>query len=322
MQTHFKEIQNGFYCYPKFGDNFKLLDPENDKISLGIFNFFGTLIWGENGTLINYDKIILSSPFCKENLKILQDKGYIICVLEYVPENKIQKFLNTVEIFYMTVQHKVSIHFFIYTKKDYEGIKTGFLNYFKPRNNMFGKQSFYCGDNIGKESSFPWFRYSDSDVILSKTLEMKFYDPIQILGRYNEDIYSTNTLYITCGQKYSGFELDYELFRKEKIFQGILFRVLEQDSREIYGILAEDLLKDLARFPNKKISFDKETTIVVFGCNSTYIEREFIKNKFLNYTFKIIVWYSRPNYKLIENETYTKSFENPLLSGEMFIRAN
>ena len=93
MQKYFEKVEDGFYCYPKFGENFEKLDPDNEKLSLSVFNFFGTLVWGENGKLINYDKIILSSPFCKENLKILQDKGFVICVVEYVPENLFSKFI-------------------------------------------------------------------------------------------------------------------------------------------------------------------------------------------------------------------------------------
>ena len=31
-----------------------------------------------------------------------------------------------------------------------------------------------------------------------------------------------------------GFEIEYESFRKEKIIQGILFRVLEKDSRFVH----------------------------------------------------------------------------------------
>jgi hypothetical protein len=321
MTTDFQKIQDGFYCYPKFGENLKTLDMDNNKISLAIFNFFGTLIWGENGTLINYDKIILSSPFCKENLKMLQDKEFVICIIEYIPENKLSKFMSILDIFYMTVQNKVSIHFFAYTERNYN-IKDGLIKYFRPLNNNFGKQSFYCGDNVGKYDSFPWFRYSDSDTKIAKSLDFKFYNPIQILGKYQEDAYVHNTLYITCGQKYSGFEMEYELFRKEKIIQGILFRVLEKDSREIYGILEEDLLKDLFRFPSKQIKFEPTMTIVVFGSNPTYQERKFLRDKFINYAFDIILWYSRPNYKNIEENTYKEIFENPLLHGEMFLRSN
>lgn len=321
MDIRFQKIEDGFYCYPKFGENVKTLDPDNEKISLAVFNFFGTLIWGENGTLINYDKIILSSPFCKENLKVLQDKGFVICVIDYIPESKLLKFANSIDTFYMTVQYKVSIHFFAYTNKEYN-IKEGLVNYFKPLHNKFGKQSFYCGDNIGKDDSFPWFRYSDSDIKIAKNLDFKFYNPIQILGKYQEDTYVPNNLYITCGQQYSGFEMEYESFRKEKIIQGILFRVLEKDSREIYGILAEDLLKDLYRFPSKQIKFEPNMTIIIFGSNPTYLERKLLRSKFTNYIFDIIIWYSRPNYKNIEENTFKEKFENPLLHGEMFLRAN
>ena len=63
-------------------------------------------------------------------------------------------------------------------------------------------------------------------------------------------------------------------------------------------------------------------TIIIFGSNPSYLDREFLRNKFINYTFKIVMWYARSNYKSIENETYTNVFENPLLHGEMFLRAN
>lgn len=322
MNTHFKKIQDGFYCYPKFGDNKESLDPDDGRITLALFNFFGTLVWGENGTLINYEKLSLSSPFCKENLKNIQDKKYIVCVLEYIPENKIDKFLNAVEIFYLSVMNKVTIHFFIYTDKNYTFIKEGLIKYFAPEKGIFGKKSFYCGDNVGKDSSFPWYRYSDSDSELAKKLEFKFYEPIQILGCFHEKEYVPNTLYITCGQKYSGFEMEYESFRKEKIIQGIVFRVLETEKGEVYGILTEDLFKDLLRFPTKRINFEKNMTIIVFGQNPTHMEREILRNKFINYSFAITRWYGRPNYKMIEDKTFSKYFENPLLYGEMFTRAN
>ena len=322
MNTHFKKIQDGFYCYPKFGDNEDSLDPEDGKMTLAVFNFFGTLVWGENGKLINYERVILSSPFCKEKLKEIQDKKYIICVLEYIPENKIQKFLGSVELFYLSVMNKVTIHFFIYTDKKYSLLKEGIIKYFEPENGIFGKKSFYCGDNIGKNTSFPWYRYSDSDIQLSKKLNFSFYEPLQILGSYYEKDYLLNTLYITCGQKYSGFEMDYESFRKEKMFQGILFRVLETEKGNIYGILEEDLYRDLIRFPAKVIHFEKNISIVVFGQNPTHMERENLKSKFSGYSFVLTRWYGRPNYKMIEDKKYEKTFENPLLYGEMFMRAN
>ena len=214
--------------------------------------------------------------------------------------------------------NKVTIHFFIYTKKDFPYIKEGLIKYFEPENDMFGKKSFYCGDEIDTFHPIPWFRRSNTDTKIANLLNFKIYDSISIFGNYSIPIYPSNNLIIICGHNYSGFELEYENFRHTKLYYGILTRYRTLEKFEIIALLSEDLEKI-----EEKIVIEKNQTVLVFGRNETDIKRSIIRNKFTNYTSSIVHWYSRYPYK--EDDSFfhhKKNFINPLLTGEAFVRIN
>jgi hypothetical protein len=162
--------------------------------------------------LYDYSRIILSSPNSKENIIFLKNSGYTICVIEFVPKKKLQKFKKLIEIFYQSLCNKISVHFFVYTEKNLN-ILEGLNNYFKPENRKFGKGSFYCGIEVDKYDEFPWFRKSNKDVKFAHQLSFKFYNPNNVLGSHGNKGYFKSTLYIVCGPDYSGWEIELASFK-------------------------------------------------------------------------------------------------------------
>lgn len=320
MNFCFEEVIEDFYVYSNINDK---SSNKKDNKTLSIFNFFGTIAWGEKGNLIDYDRIVASSPFCKENLKNLKDKGYTICILEYIPKHKLTNFLYLIEMFFRYNFYTIDIHFFVYTKSNIKNIKEGLIEYFKLNSfnqqlSKFGPGSFYCGDELGKGHIYPWFRNSNKDIKIAEILDMKIYDPISVIGCFQEYEYNPDTLYITCGKKYSGYELDYEEFIEEKLYKNIKFKIMKKEERDIYGIKIEDLIRDC----KEVISFEKNMTIIVFGSNPSLLERTCIRNLFTDYEKSCIYLYTRPNHKKIKDDTYEKNFQNPLFFGEEFVRIN
>jgi hypothetical protein len=317
----FHQVVSELYCCPIFGEDYSYIDPDKKKFTLAMFGFFGTLVWGESGMLYDYNSIILSSPFCKENFVILKDKGYTICVLEYIPKKKLNKFLATIQTFYYTVQNKVSIHFFAYTNKELsksEYLKNGILNYFKPESGNFEKNSFYCGFRLQKFHSYPWFRYKGEDLLISDLFDMKSYDPFETLGIYQDLVYKSQNLYITCGQEFSGYEIELESFRLKKFRNGLPLKYKCENGINIYAITVEEL-KNISN----KIKIESNESFIVIGSNPTFEERLEIKNKFFDYLEIIIVWYGKYPYKKGDKfREYIKKFQNPLISGETFVRAS
>jgi hypothetical protein len=66
---------------------------------------------------------------------------------------------------------------------------------------------------------------------------MKSYDPFEILGIYQEIIYKSGYLYITCGQEFSGYEIELESFRLQKLRNGISLRYKVENGIVIYAII-------------------------------------------------------------------------------------
>jgi len=320
MEDDFELIDTNFYGYFLLGDKLSNLDMNNTKLSLALFNFFGTLVWGEDSYLYNYDKILPSSPLIKENLSIIQDRGYTLCVIEYVPLEKISKFKYLMNVFYQSLDTKVSVFFFIYTKKDVN-IYSGLLKFFNPEKQRFGKSSFYCGFQAGKFNMVPWFRYCDKDLQLSTTMNFQFYDPIEVLGTYVKPSYAKNILYIVCGPEYSGYEIEYETFRSTQKYENIIFKYKKDEDTctDVYSIYLDDIDKKNDLIKNKICVKDK--AIIVFGLNETKEKRDKIKDYFQNYDLCIVHWYSRFPYKKSKSfNEYKQKFQNPLLQGELFER--
>jgi hypothetical protein len=318
MESDFKKVSENFYTNLVFGENYDDASLSKKNFSLALFSFFGTLVWGESGALYDYDRILLSSPVLKENLINLNNLGYTICVIEYVPEKKLEKFENLVNIFYQSVNNKIDIFFFAYTEKDIN-ISNKLIKFFDPEcKNSFGKNSFYCGIEIDKYHDFPWFRKSDRDTKISKQLSMNLYNPNDILGYYSNKKYVKNTLYIVCGAYYSGWEIDLESFKDTVKHEGIHFRYKKENDVEIYAIESEDLLSSV-----KNLIPVDDKAIVVFGKNPSFEDRERLRLHFTNYFLTVVHWYARYPYKKSDNnKSYHKNFKNPLLYAEIFERIN
>ena len=161
--------------------------PKDSKISLAVFNFYGTLGWGVNGQMFNYDKVIPSSPNIEKKFEDIINKGYKLCIVECVAKNKLENFKNILEEYYTSfINKKICIDVFvIHNKKHYANLKSDLLKFFKPLNKSFGEKSFYCGDEIGPNHHNPFFRFSDNDLKISKQLGFNFVDPFEILGDYS-----------------------------------------------------------------------------------------------------------------------------------------
>lgn len=317
----FYQITPDLSCYPIIGEDIIHSDPDKKSFSLAIFSFFGTLVWGESGLLHDYDRIILSSPYCKENLIVLKNKGYILCILEYIPKKKMKKFYDLIHTFYLTVLNKVSIHFFAYNDKDLiktDKIYNGLLSYFKPQSNEFTKKSFFCGYKLHKFHPYPWFRYENEDFNIADTLKMKLYDPFETFGVYTDILYEPNNLYITCGHEFSGYEIEMESFRLTKSIHNRTLKYKFQNGINVYTISKEDLFKI-----ESPISIGKDESFFISGSNPTFEERNLIRSKFKDFSKDVVLWYARYPYK--KGETYSeyrKKFTNPLLYGEFFLRAS
>lgn len=319
MDLDFKKVSDNFYVNLIFGENCSeavaSLCPKN--FTLALFSLFGTLVWGESSMLYDYNRIILSSPEIKENLTYLKELGYTICVIEYVPEKKLESFKKIVDIFYQSVDDKIDIYFFAYTGKD-TNLYEKLIKFFSPECGKFGKNSFYCGIEIDKYNDFPWFRKSDRDIKISKQLNMKFYNPNDILGCYINKVYIKNTLYIVCGADYSGWEIDLQSFRDTIKYKEIDFKFKKENNMDIYAIEAEDLINS-----NQSLIPVNDKAIIVFGGNPSFEDREKLRSKFIDYFVTIVHWYARFPYKKSETfKSYSKNFANPLLYAEYFERIN
>jgi hypothetical protein len=317
MDSEFELVTENFYALPIFGEDSDTLDENAKKFSLSLFTFFGTLVWGESSILYDYNRIILSSPTSKENLILLKNSGYTICVIEFVPKKKLQNFKKMIEIFYQSLCNKISVHFFVYTEKNVN-ILEGLNLYFNPENSKFGKNSFYCGIEVDKYDEFPWFRKSNKDVKLAKQLSMKFYNPNSVLGSHENKGYFKSTLYIVCGPDYSGWEIELASFKDTVKYENIEFKYKKENDVEIYAIESEDLLS--LNIHETLLSVENKA-IIVFGRNPTFEERENLRGYFINYFLTIVHWYSRYPYKKSDTfPSYTKFFKNPLLYAEFFER--
>lgn len=317
METDCIPLNEDILACPFFRDDVDSLNPEEKFFSLALFNFFGTLVWGESGKLYDYDRVVLSSPICKERFTELNEKGYSICILEYVPRKKISAFLRLVKLFIQQFYGRISIFCFLYTKEPNPKIQEGLIKFFNPFNGKFGKNSFYCGDNLHKLNTFPWYRNFNKDMKLSETLRVKFYEPADVIGIYDQTKILPNMLYITTGQYYSGYEIEYESFRGKKEKDGKVFLYKNENGVEVYAIQFEEIDWE------DSISISENQAVIVFGQNPTLFQRNIIRSKFKEYSKSIVRWYARYPYKKPDSfDSFCKAFENPLLMGEYFERAN
>jgi hypothetical protein len=301
---------------------------ENDKkkITLAMFNFFGTLAWGDDGRLFNYEKVMASSPFLDQKFNELSSKGYTLAIVETMPKNKIDSFRKLLENFYKIFSgNKLVFDVFVFSnKKHYEHFFPDLIEFYKPYNNIFGEKSFYCGDEINSNYSNPFFRHSENDIKISQNLGFYFYDPYEVFSSYeiNKSISNDFRLIITYGSKNSGFEMDYEYEKCEGLYDEIIpckYKFVG-DIKQIL-VKTEDLFK-YKSLDSEKIYIPPKTTFIIYGSNSSVVERNLIRSYFI-YSSDIIYWYGRPPYQKYEfYEEYINSVKtnHPSLFNEKIIR--
>jgi hypothetical protein len=299
---------------------------EKKKITLAMFNFFGTLAYGDDGRLFNYEKVMASSPFLDQKFNELMSKGYTLAIVETMPKNKLESFRKLLENFYKIFSgNKLTFDVFVFNnKKHYEYFLPDLLEFYKPYNDVFGEKSFYCGDEVSPSYSNPFFRHSDNDLKISQHLGFYFYDPHEVASSYeiNKSISSDFRLIITYGSKNSGFEMDYEYEKNSGLYDGLIPCKFKNvgDIKQIY-IKTEDLFK-YKSVVGEKIYIPSKTTFIIYGPNYSVIERSLIRNYFI-YSSDIIYWYGRPPYQKYEDyDNYVNSIEtnHPSLFNEKTIR--
>lgn len=299
---------------------------ERKKITLAMFNFFGTLAYGDDGRLFNYEKVMASSPFLDQKFNELTSKGYTLAIIETMPKNKIDSFRKLLENFYKIFSgNKLVFDVFVFNnKKHQENFLSDLLEFYKPYNNVFGEKSFYCGDEVSLTYSNPFFRHSDNDIKIAQNLRFFFYDPYEVIFSYeiNKSIASDFRLIITYGSKNSGFEMDYEYEKHEGLYDGLIPCKYKNigDIKQIL-VKTEDLFK--YKSPDgEKIYIPPKTTFIIYGSNSTLEERNLIRSYFI-YSSDIIYWYGRPPYKKYDDyDSYVNSVKtnHPSLFNEKIIR--
>lgn len=300
--------------------NSKVKLPEDHK-SLAIFNFFGTLAWGIDGSLFNYKNITPSSPYIVEKFNQLHKAGYSICILEFMSKNKVEEFKKLLMAFYEIFKNPFfEIHCFILTnKKYYDYLLADLLYYFEPSDSKFSEKSFYCGDEVSIDNHNPFFRHSDKDAQIAKKLNFRFFDPQRVIQNYesNKFICKDFRLIITYGQENSGIEMDYESQKEDNKFDSIPCKLRILDSSKQCLIKSEELFKQDS---TNKINIPEDMTFIIYGSHPTYEERQKIRSYF-NYRNEIIYWFSRPPYKISQSyEYFLKKHDHPSNFGEKFIR--
>ena len=299
------------------------------KITVALFNFYGTLAWGYNGEMLCYDsnKLIFSSPVVDLMLNTYSGYGYQICILEVVknesliePVKKcIEEFLNLHNLKYNVIVISYN-HFnrnsFILNKILYD--------FYNP-SHKFGKKSFYCGDQIDEYDADPWFRLSNLDTRISNSLGFPLKKSSEIVGSFIDPnyYYILNDLIITCGQEYSGYDMFYESIELDVIHLGMECKMEFFQNRRIYYILSEVFLD---KYKSDKLTITEDEHYVIVGSHPTLRERSEIISKFEKKDGVLttsIAWFSKYPYQWSESyRSFINRFDCPLNTGERWLRIN
>lgn len=148
------------------------------------------------------------------------------------------------------------------------------------------KGSFYCGDGSGKTSLSPWYQWDDVDRKFAQNNSIIYYEPDQILGKYDfPEIPKNVNLLITCGQYGSGWEycVDAKSDRKLIILDTstVLTKLntIEVNPEELYLVYGSNPTKnirDLIRSKFTLLSKEKINSLVLyFGMRSKYSKEDF-----------------------------------------------
>lgn len=307
--------------------NDKNLDDKNlkDKHTLALFNFYGTITWSERGELISYDadSLILSSPLLDIVIESIKLKGYSVCILEIIRNiNNLSQIQSTIASF--IAKFNLDIPVIITTEENIYLLSKILYDFYKPTY-RFGKKSFYCADEIDFYESNPWYRNSEIDTIISRSIEFNLYKPEDVLGSFvnSNFLFLINDLVITCGQEYSGYDMLYESIDLDTEHLGMECKLKLILNQKIYFIPSYTLLEN-----NKIIKIKPNIRYVIMGSNPSFKERLKIssmfeyedKNKKFSYT---VAWFTRPPYQWTNSyRSYLKNFDSPILSNEKWFRFN
>lgn len=297
----------------------------NDKYTLGIFNFFGTLAWSEKGELVSYnpDILVMSSPLLDIIIDNIKNKGYTVCILEiFRKTSNIESIQKTISFFIKMYKLEVSV--VLVPDDKIFTINKIFKDLFKS-SYRFGRKSFYCADEIDFYDSNPWYRLSENDTIISKSLGIQLYKPEDVLGSFitSNFYFLINDLVITCGQEYSGYDMLYESIEIEAEHLGMECKLKMFLNDKIYFIPVQTLLEY-----GKTIKIKQDIHYIIIGSNPTLEERMKIAsmfqyedaNKNLSYS---IAWFTRPPYQWCSSyKSYINRFSSPILTGERWFRFN
>ncbi len=302
----------------------------NEKITLGLFNFFGTIVWSSKGELYSFssDNLIYSSPVVDLIVSTYQKSGYTICILEIVKnKNLIEPIKRCIQGFLNKNNLKANVILINYKKfiNDNWVINKALYDFFNPTY-KFGAKSFYCGDEIDIYDPDPWYRLSDLDTQISKSLNFKITNPNQILGNFlnSNFYYILNDLIITCGQEYSGYDMFYESIELDVIHLGMECKMDFFLNRRIYYIYSEIFLE---KYKDSKLLILPDEHYVIIGSHPTLKERKEIESKFEKKEGTSILcsigWFTKYPYQWSSSyRDFITKFDSPSNTGEKWVRLN
>jgi len=302
----------------------------NEKITLGIFNFFGTIAWSSKGELHSFssENLVYSSPVVDLIISTYQKSGYTICILELVKnKNLIEPTKKCIQGFLTRNNLKANV-ILINCKKFYNNkliISKILYDFFNPTY-KFGVKSFYCGDEIDFYDPDPWYRLSDLDTQISKSINFQLKNPNEILGSFINPsyYYILNDLVITCGQEYSGYDMFYESIEIDVIHLGMECKLDFFLNRRVYYIYSHIFLE---KYKDSKLLILPEEHYVIIGSHPTLQERQEIASKFeKNGTIPFLYsvgWFSKYPYQWSSSyRDFISKFDSPLNTGEKWVRLN
>lgn len=305
---------------------------------------------------------LLAYETIPEKLRYYRDNDYFICIISNrkaaINSHIVTSAMQRIEKLFDTIGFQC-FAFLLTGNDEYRKPNTGSLYLIQTllQISCFEPGSFYCGDAAKNYSTNPWHQWSDSDYQLvanwnkenkitssvekkrlppqgSKTIVtgsktkivikakkpaveteqckssggLQFYDPDALFDDgylWQDHLPVATKLIITCGQLNSGYP---PAERHEfKNADGVIFLSGE------FGII-------------KKADFLTEKIIVITGSFPTFREREAIRIKFgIPAKNRLVVWFTRPSSielkRSVEFE-YSKAFQSPVNTGEIWIRGN
>lgn len=297
---------------------------EKESTNLAVFNFYGTLVWSERGERVSFnpEELVLSSPFVDIIFDSLKFKGYKLCIIE-ICRNKssIEKTKRCISDY--LIKNKIFIPAIVCSSTEY--IENILCHHFDT--DHFGHKSLYCGDHLDLYHFNPWYRISNMHTEIAKELNFRIYSPEEVFGSFISTFYyfTVNKVVVSCGQKYSGFDLVYASLDNETTFKGMTCKYRLFSNKKIYFIMDYNFESFLES--NETITVEDESNYVILGSHPLHKDRTAVFDKFRykdgQRVENVVAWYSRPPYEWTETyKNYVKSFEPPNKTGEKWFRIN